>query len=644
MSKYFVRFIDTFLVLLLIVTLCFHSGNMALCVSAAKDTSAKITETPVEKKILYVHGTVNIRKSYSTESKKLGEITTDYATPISFVVVDGVTWYKIKYEGITGYVHSEYVSIVNIVEPEGDFAAQLKTFPEEFREKLTVLHSMYPNWSFIADYVELDFSEAVYGQTLDHRKLVSMSDAKSWRALRENYNWETGNWYTYSGNWTDASKEVIAYYMDPRNFLSVSDIFMFARHSFNFEDIPNEELKKIEEGLTEFVKGTYLAKKYNDPKDTKYDGSYIKVILEAAKQSGVNPYVLASTLILEQGANGNSPLISGESGYYNFFNFNATGSDVVGNGIKYAKEQGWTTRSLSIIGGAIKYAKGYIMAGQDTYYYKDFDVLDASPFTHQYAQSIYDARVSSVKLRAQYIDKADSYLTFRIPIYKNMPSAPQSQPKATSKLNNYYFTDISVSGLSPKFSKYTQSYELSVTKNTTIKVSLPKTAMYAGEKEFALKKGINEIVLYVKSETEYYNDYKIKVAASKACKITIDTGDALVTSKPNQSVESSNVSSNQSNASSSSEESSSSSKPQSSTSSKPSSSNTSSKPVTIKKGDANGDKKVDIIDLAAIRLDILGLRKLKGNDKLGGDANGDGKVDIIDLAAVRMAILGIIKL
>ena len=51
---------------------------------------------------------------------------------------------------------------------------------------------------------------------------------------------------------------------------------------------------------------------------------YIDIIMNAASQSGVSPYVLAAMILQEQGNNGTSPLISGNysgyEGYYNFFN------------------------------------------------------------------------------------------------------------------------------------------------------------------------------------------------------------------------------------------------------------------------------------------------------------------------------------
>ena len=54
---------------------------------------------------------------------------------------------------------------------------------------------------------------------------------------------------------------------------------------------------------------------------------YVDIIMDAAAQSGVSPYVLAAMILQEQGTNGGSPLISGNysgyPGYYNFFNVEA---------------------------------------------------------------------------------------------------------------------------------------------------------------------------------------------------------------------------------------------------------------------------------------------------------------------------------
>lgn len=50
--------------------------------------------------------------------------------------------------------------------------------------------------------------------------------------------------------------------------------------------------------------------------------SYVDIIMNAAVQSGVNPYILASMIIQEQGSQGTGRSISGTvpgyQGYYNF--------------------------------------------------------------------------------------------------------------------------------------------------------------------------------------------------------------------------------------------------------------------------------------------------------------------------------------
>ena len=556
--------------------------------------SAATAETPVEKvfdkpQTAYVGGTsVNIRSTYSTSGTSLGKVSNVYVSALaSYTFTDGTVWYKITYNNITGYMHGSYVYLIKPVVPEGTFAEQLATFPESYRDALITLHSIYPNWNFVADNIDIDFATAVHNETLGHRKLVNMtSDGVSWRALGpENYNWTTGKWKTYSGNWTDASKEVIEYYMDPRNFINTDAVYMFMQQSYT-------EGTATEAELAEFVKGSYLANGFDAAQDDAvYAGSYVKIILDAAKQANVNPYVLASTLILEQGREGKSDLISGTTekypGYYNFFNYKASGEDVIANGLAYAKEQCWSSRSKSIIGGAKLYASGYIAVGQDTYYYKDFDVQDINPYTHQYAQSIYDHRSSAKLIREVYMSKTNLSLTFRIPVYKNMYEKAPAYPPENDTLNNYYFTDIDVAGLSPAFSMYNQSYTLNVSGNTTVYVKMPQTATYSGNATYSLKAGKNVVKLPVRSQSGYDNFYTLTVTAAADCTLTVSTDGKKVV-----------------------------------------------------RGDANDDGAIDIIDIAAVKMHILGKRTLTGSTLLNGDANNDGSIDIIDIAAIKMHILG----
>ncbi len=227
---------------------------------------------------------------------------------------------------------SKPIEAVPITDPE--FENTLEGFPEDYRNLLRTLHATYPNWKFIAHDVGLTFTEAVetqYGvaDVKNTRKWVEFTyGGNEWRDMRA-YNQETASWITLENRWTYASRTAIEYFMDPRNSLNDVKIFAFAKQSYNEETQTKESLKTV-------VKSTFLEKGYDDNPD-----AYLDDIMEAARLSGVSPYVLAATIIVEQGVAGASGLISGTypgyEGYYNFFNFAASGQDIIGSGLTYAK-------------------------------------------------------------------------------------------------------------------------------------------------------------------------------------------------------------------------------------------------------------------------------------------------------------------
>ena len=57
-------------------------------------------------------------------------------------------------------------------------------------------------------------------------------------------------------------------------------------------------------------------------------------------------------------------------------------------------------------------------------------------------------------------------------------------------------------------------------------------------------------------------------------------------------------------------------------------------------GDVNGDGKINITDMIAVKQDILGKSKLSALRKSAGDVNGDGKINITDFIKIKAAILG----
>ncbi len=543
----------------------------------------------------YISGTnVNVRADASTSSDSLGKVS-NFTVKVLGKKADlsgssEYSWYNVTYTSsgktVTGYIREDYVKVQEY-ELDANFASSLSDFPVSYHNDLILLHAIYPQWTFTADKVPTTFSDAVEGQDYKFRKLVQSTN-NSWRSMRQGcYDWSNQTFVeTDSGGWYGASREVIAYYMDPRNFLDANNIFQYLQQSY-------DKNSQTIAGVEQIVAGTFLDATIGDKR-------YAEIIVEAAEQSLVSPYVLASTIIQEQGVDGSS--LSRGSTYngvtvYNFFNYGASGKDeatVLNNGLKYAYDAGWTTPSAAIIGGATKYGSGYINAGQDTYFYKNYNVLYPDNLNHQYAQNVADSLNSSKFLRTAYSDQRDVKLNFRIPVYTSMPDAVSELPAASTKLNNYFISNITVSGLTPSFSRYTYEYSLSVSNDTAIDVSLPTGTSLTNDEIFNLKQGNNTVKLAIKSQTGYHNVYTINVVADRDCQLIINATDG---------------GSGSSN-----------------------------------KGDTNGDGEITRSDLANVRLHLLKLITLKDANLSGADTNNDGEITRSDLANIRLHLLKLITL
>lgn len=338
--------------------------------------------------------------------------------------IDGDKWYKINYGdnfSKAGYGVVSRIAIKYEYKYDADFEQNLTNFPESYHSYLRELHAKYPNWKFVANNLDLTFKNAVESQysvtdVKRSRKLVELTfGGNEWRDMRA-YDAATDTWLKPEPRWTYASRAAVEYYMDPRNSLNENMIFAFMQQSY-------QEDSNITENLRTIIKGTFLERGYDGNAD-----AYINDIINAAKSSGVSPYVLAATIVVEQGTGGTSQLISGTyqgyEGYYNFFNFAASGAtqtEIITSGLTYAQNSGWNSRYAAIEGGAKKYADGYISIGQDTYYYKDFNVIKED-WNHQYAQALYDAWTNANYLKKGCISNADAVITFLIPVFTEMPT------------------------------------------------------------------------------------------------------------------------------------------------------------------------------------------------------------------------------
>ena len=285
------------------------------------------------------------------------------------------------------------------------------------KEQIQQLKTKHPNWSFKILYTDIDWNEAIGKEYLGHgsspKNLVPKTHNSSWICNICGVDKAYDN-----GSWRCASKSGIEYMMDPRNSINEADIFQFEELTSTGSDV--NIVKKM-------TNGTFLQGREQE-------------ITNIANTKGVNAYYIVARLIQEQGKSG-SELISGKTGYYNAFNFGASGSTsekVIANGLAYAKKKGWDTLEKSISGGIDLIANEYIKIGQNTLYFQKFNVTNKSTFAHQYQQNLFAAKTECATLRNTYLDieSYDSKHTFIIPVFKNMPPkaclTPDGNSTATS--------------------------------------------------------------------------------------------------------------------------------------------------------------------------------------------------------------------
>lgn len=329
-----------------------------------------------------------------------------------------------------------------------------ENFPETYWKALNTLKTTYPNWKFVPVKTGIKFSTAVANEDSGAKSLIqytSSVNAIGYLSTSDaNYNFKTDKYKVYDGsNWYAANRDTIAYFMDPRNFLTANYIWMFEGLSFDASTQTEAVVKSL-------LSGQYIEK-------------FALNFVNAGKKANVSPVYLASLSRQEIGGKSANTAISGKQftyggktykGLYNFYNIGATsGSDglAVYRGLVYAnggsngssKSYGrpWTTPDKAILGGAKFIAESYIKYGQITSYFKKWDVVKkfasengytvTSDYSHQYMQNIQAPRseASSTYKSYQSLKMVDKPRTFYIPIYENMPTKT-SLPNKNSP-NNY---------------------------------------------------------------------------------------------------------------------------------------------------------------------------------------------------------------
>ncbi|WP_432627204.1 SH3 domain-containing protein [Brotaphodocola sp.] len=257
--------------------------------------------------------------------------------------------------------------------------------------------------------------------------------------------------------------------------------------------------------------------------------TYADLIMNVAASTGLNPYIIASTILQEQGSDGRGKSISGTysgyAGYYNYFNIGAyasDGMDAVRRGLWYASQSGaygrpWNTPEKAIAGGAEYYATNYVKAGQDTLYLKKFNVQGSNIYKHQYMTNVEAAASEGALFGKGYGNTLKNMaLTFKIPVYNNMPASPCAKPTGTGSPNNK-LRSLGVDGfsLTPTFNRDTMSYDLIVDQSvTSIKVNaatIDSNASAAGAGNVTLSGTSTDIKVIVTAQNGTQRTYTIHV-------------------------------------------------------------------------------------------------------------------------------------
>lgn len=583
--------------------------------------------------------TLNVRSTPGTTGSVVKKLAYGAAVTVVSETAgsDGKTWYKIQFSSGSGtqegYVRSDYIKFPVSYSYDSTFENYLNSqgFPESYKVSLRTLHTEHPTWVFQAQKTGLNWSDVMAAEGAVGANLVSKSSISSWKSTEYGaYDWNTGTWTGFDGSsWVAASKDIVAYYMDPRNFLNDTYVFQFLHHAYDSN-------AQTREGLTSLITGTFLEKTpesttaatqsvqetigsgsspvVNNSGSTGTSGSlqqgesygpgmstgtsggtssgsssgsqgvslegpgstvsstisqrkvittalpeveygpgmdassitddntgasntspvptgqtYVDIIMKAAAQTGVNPYVLGAMILQEQGT-GKSGSISGKTagyeGYYNFFNVGAFASgsmSAITRGLWYASQSGsygrpWNSIEKSIIGGATYYSENFLKNGQDTFYLKKFNVQGSNLYKHQYMTNVEGAAGEGAKLARAYTDAMKKQaLVFKIPVFNNMPETACAKPTVNGSPNNK-LSGITIDGysLTPTFSKDTEKYDL-VVDSSVSSVNIHATAIdskatVSGAGTISLGSGTTIVKIVVKAENGDTRTYQVSIA------------------------------------------------------------------------------------------------------------------------------------
>lgn len=511
-------------------------------------------------------GTFNVRTSANSSASVIGIL---YGG-VNVEIVDTAsgngcgTWYKIKYNSGYGWVCGVSTGNAKNVElyttqtlrtnnrnPENDYEKTLQNagFPSSYWDKLSALHKTHPNWNFVANKTNRDWNYVTWaetGATKDGDITKSLlhapggntdliagylkTDTYNSSTGQEAYNYKTNKFKMQdSGGFYAAREEMVAYFMDPRNFLNENFIFQFEILSYSSYQTKN---------IVESIFGNGYLKKYAEEYVNAGKTRDISPVHMATRsvQEGLNKetFLTKGSSFTYSGSyyKGNS-LIDGKTftNCYNFFNIGAysdTISAAQNAGVfacdpyhKKTYNRPWNNAESALIGGAM-YLGDYINNGQDTLYFEKWNTASYAKeewlYGHQYMTNISAVAYEGSDTYDSYKNGSvlNSAFTFIIPVYNNMPE----KTVLPSSLNpNNYLETISVDG--KKISDFdgakTEGYTVLVANNkTSVKIDATKVVNSSSVKindgkTISLNVGDNKIAILVTAANGEKRTYYVNV-------------------------------------------------------------------------------------------------------------------------------------
>ena len=561
----------------------------------------------------YINSSCNVRTGPGTQNKK---ISSAYIGSYYNLVEDKTyadtnnhydcnsDWYQIYYNGTaTGYVCGDHVDVVRSystddVAPSTTCEQEMSNlgFPSSYWGGLCALKERHPNWQFVPLKINYDWSYIIEKESPCGWNLIYGSNANS--------GFVDSTCAAYDSGYVGVTQTGIAYYMDPRNFLSDRFIFQFEALNYdaNFAGIYNDAVTNIIGGSSFYNyhlnQGTNIA----------------SLIVESGSSLNVSPIFTASRILQELG-NGDTlySLYSGNYvadanthygslfiqnagsanayvGYYNFYNYGVSDSCVQSYGtaycgLNYAYRYGWNSVNAAISGGLTQIANNYIANNQNTGYLQKFNVnqSDSSAIaTHQYMTNVAAPSSESATNYKTYSDLGilESAFIFHIPIFNNMDATISNSPGGAvdgGEDNPPSSLPISTIVTSSGY-RYATGYISGITLGTDVS-TVKSTLESVG--------GSGTVTIY-------------NASGSVVNSGTIATGYKVVINN-SSSVETLEV---------------------------------------IIKGDTSGDGVVNALDLLQVQKNILGTYNLSGAYWQAGDTSSDGTINALDLLQVQKNILG----